>query len=73
MDISTQYSENAREIVVTTFKNKKPVTKTITDKSTGLTTVEVYKENVKFPIERYVYNKIVWRKSSKTIFRVKND
>ena len=70
--ISTQYAENAREIVVTTFKNKKPVTKVITDKSTGLTTVEVYKEDVKFPIERYVYNRVSWRKSSKSSLRVKN-
>lgn len=58
MNISTQYSENAREIVVTVFRNRKPVSKTVTDKTTGLTTVEVFKEDVKFPIERYVYNRI---------------
>ena len=58
MNISTQYSENSREIVVTVFRNRKPVSKTVTDKTTGLTTVEVFKENVKFPIERYVYNRI---------------
>lgn len=58
MNISTQYSENAREIVVTVFRDRKPVSKTVTDKTTGLTTVEVFKEDVKFPIERYVYNRI---------------
>ena len=58
-NISTLYSENAREITVTVMRNKKIVSKTVTDKTTGLTTVEVYKEDVKFPIERYVYNKIV--------------
>jgi hypothetical protein len=59
MNISTQYSENAREIVVTTFRNKKPVTKVITDKTSGLTTVEIYKEDVRFPIEKYVYNRVI--------------
>lgn len=59
MNISSLYSEDSRQIVVTTFKNRKPVTKVITDKNTGLTTVEVYKEDVKFPIERYVYNRVV--------------
>lgn len=58
MNISTQYSENAREIVVTVFRDRKPVSKTVTNKTTGLTTVEVFKEGVKFPIERYVYNRI---------------
>jgi hypothetical protein len=58
MNISTQYSENARTITVTVLCDRKPVTKTITDKTTGLTTVEVYKETVKFPIEKYVYNRI---------------
>lgn len=57
-NISYQYSENSRETVVTVYRNKKPVTKVITDKTTGLTTVEVFKEDVKFPIERYVHNRI---------------
>lgn len=56
--ITTQYTESAREITVTTYRNGKPVTKTITDKNSGLTTIEVYKEGVKFPIERYVYNRV---------------
>jgi hypothetical protein len=59
MNISTLYSENAREIVVTTFRNRKPVTKVITDKTSGLTTIEIYKEDVRFPIEKYVYNRVV--------------
>ena len=58
MSISTQYSENAREITVTVFRDRKPVTKTITDKTSGLTVVEVYKEDVKFPIEKYIYNRV---------------
>lgn len=56
--LTTQYSEDARKIVITTFKDRKPVTKVITDKCTGLTAIEVYKEGVKFPIESYVYNRI---------------
>ena len=59
MNISTQYSENAREITVTTFRNKKPVTRVVTDKTSGLTTIEVFKESIKFPIERYVYDKLI--------------
>lgn len=59
MNIATKYDENARTITVTVTRNGKPVTKTITDKSSGLTTVEVYKEGVKFPIERYVFNRVV--------------
>jgi hypothetical protein len=58
VNISYQYSENSREIIVTVYRNRKPVTKTITDKTTGLTTIEVFKEDVKFPIERYVYNRV---------------
>ena len=57
--LTTQYSEDARKTVVTTLKDRKPVTKVTTDKITGLTTIEVYKEGVKFPIERYVHNKIL--------------
>lgn len=56
--ITVQYNENAREIVVITLKNRKPVTKVTTDKASGLTTIEVFKEDVKFPIERYVYNRV---------------
>ena len=58
LNISSQYSENAREIIVTIFRNRKPVTKTVTDKTTGLTTIEVFKEGVSVPVERYVYNRI---------------
>ena len=58
MNISTQYSEDSRTITVTVLRNRKIVSKTITDKTSGLTTVEVYKEGVKFPIERYVYNRV---------------
>lgn len=57
-NISTQYSETAREVIVTVYSNRRVVTKTITDKHTGLTIVEVYKEGVKAPVEKYVYNKI---------------
>ena len=57
-NVQIQYSENANAITVTTFRNRKPVTKVVTDKRTGLTVTEVFKENVKKPIERYVYNKI---------------
>lgn len=59
MDITYQFSENSRYIIVTTFKNRKPVTKTIADKLTGSVVVEVYKEGVKTPVESYVYNKTV--------------
>lgn len=57
-NLSVQYSENAREIIVTVFKNRKAVTRTVTDKSTGLTVTEVYKEGIKKPVERYVYNRV---------------
>ena len=56
--ISTQYSETAREITVTVYRNRRVVNKTITDKTSGLTIVEVYKEGCKDPIEKYIYNKV---------------
>lgn len=56
--LQIKYSENRTKVSVTTYLNRTPVTKVITEKSTGLTTIEVYKEGVRNPIERYVYNRI---------------
>lgn len=59
MSISAQYSENSKEIVVSAYKDRKLITRTVTNKSSGLTTVEVFKEGSKKPVETYVYNKII--------------
>ena len=56
--ISVDYKEDTNKIVVTTLCKRKPITRTITDKVTQVTTIEVYKEGSKEPIERYVYNKV---------------
>ena len=58
MNISTEYGEDKKTITVTVFCNRKPVTKTVTDKATGLTTVLVYKEGRKDSIEQYLFNKV---------------
>jgi hypothetical protein len=56
--IAVDYKEDANKIVVTTLCKRKPITRTITDKATQVTTIEVYKEGSKEPIERYVYTKV---------------
>lgn len=56
--MQVEYAEDANKITVKTFRNRKLVTVVITEKRTGLTTTEVYKEGVHNPIERYVYNRI---------------
>lgn len=58
-NLSCLYSEDTKEVTVTTFCDRNVVTKTILDKSTGCTIVEIYKEGNDFPIERYVYNTVV--------------
>ena len=55
-NISTQYSENSKEIVVTVFRNRKPVTKVITCKKTKNTYVRVFTEHSKTHIEEYQFN-----------------
>lgn len=56
--IAVDYKEDANKIVVTALCKRKPITRTITDKATQVTTIEVYKEGSKEPIERYVYTKV---------------
>lgn len=56
--IAVDYKEDANKIVVTALRKRKPITRTITDKATRVTTIEVYKEGSKKPIERYVYDKV---------------
>ena len=58
-NISVQYSETASKITVTVFKKHKIVAKVITCKATGQTVTKVYKEEVKKPIEEYVYDKVL--------------
>lgn len=55
-NISTQYSENSKEIVVTVFRNRKPVTKVVTCKKTKNTYVRVYTERSKMHVEEYMFN-----------------
>ena len=50
-NISTQYSENSKEIVVTVFRDRKPVTKVVTCKKTKNTYVRVFTERSKTHIE----------------------
>lgn len=56
--MQVEYAENANKITVKTFRNRKLVTVVTTEKRTGITITEVYKEGVRKPIERYVYNQI---------------
>lgn len=56
--VSVDYSENANEITVTTFLDRKVVSKVITCKATKTTIIEVYKEGQSNPIETYVYGKV---------------
>lgn len=58
VNVSIEYAENATKIVVKTLRNRKVVTVVTTDKRTGLTTTEVFKDGVKKPIECYVYNRV---------------
>ena len=55
-NISTQYSENSKEIVVTVFRDRKPVTKVVTCKNTKNTYVRVFTERSKTHIEEYLFN-----------------
>lgn len=55
-NISTQYSENSKEIIVTVFRNRQPVTKVVTCKKTKNTYVRVYTEHSKTHVEEYVFN-----------------
>ena len=55
-NISTQYSENSKEIVVTVFRDRKPVTKVITCKKTKNTYIRVFTERSKTHIEEYLFN-----------------
>ena len=56
--ITVDYKEDTNKIVVTTLCKRKPITRTITDKATQVTTIEVYKEGSKGPVETYVYDKV---------------
>jgi hypothetical protein len=55
-NITVQYAENSKRTVITTFKGLKPVSKVITDKKTGQTTIEVYKEGHKEPLDTYLWD-----------------
>ena len=55
-NITTQYIENSKEIVVTVFRDRKPVTKVITCKKTKNTYVRVFTERSKTHIEEYLFN-----------------
>ena len=55
-NITTQYSENSKEIVVTVFRNRQPVTKVVTCKKTKNTYVRVYTEHPKTHVEEYQFN-----------------
>jgi hypothetical protein len=55
-NITVQYAENSKRTVITTFKGLKPVSKVITDKKTGQTTIEVYKEGRKEPLDTYLWD-----------------
>ena len=55
-NITTQYSENSKEIIVTVFRDRKPVTKVITCKKTKKTYVRVFIERSKTHVEEYLFN-----------------
>ena len=55
-NIFTQYSENSKEIVVTVFRDRKPITKVITCKKTKNTYIRVFTERSKTHIEEYLFN-----------------
>lgn len=55
-NVTTQYSENSKEIVVTVFRDRKPVTKVITCKKTKNTYIRVFTERSKTHIEEYLFN-----------------
>lgn len=57
MNITVDYFECSEYTEVTTMRNRQPITRAVTDKATGVTTVEVFKEGSTKPIETYVYNK----------------
>lgn len=57
--ISIDYKENSKRVVVTTLHGRKPMSRTVTDKATGITTIEVFKEGNPTPVETYVYNRTV--------------
>lgn len=58
MQLNVDYYEDSKIVSVTVLRKRKTVSKTITDKSTGVTTVNIYKEGVKKPVETYVFNNI---------------
>lgn len=58
MQLNVDYREDDRTVSVTVLHKRSPVSKTITDKSTGITTIHAYKEGSKKPVETYVFNKI---------------
>ena len=58
MHFNVDYHEDDKTVSVTVLCKRKPVSKTVTDKATGIITVQVYKEDSKKPIETYVFNKI---------------
>ena len=55
-NITTQYNKNSKEIVITVFRDRKPVTKVITCKKTKNTYVRVFTERSKTHIEEYLFN-----------------
>ena len=57
MNISTEYHEDKKKITVTVFQDRKPIVKTYTDKATGITLTDVYKEGSENPIETYVFSR----------------
>ena len=58
MQFNVDYHEDDKTVSVTVLCKRKPVSKTVTDKTTGIVTVQVYKEDSKKPVETYVFNKI---------------
>lgn len=58
MQLNVDYYEDSKIVSVTVLCKRKPISKTVTDKSTGITTINVYKEGSKKPVDTYVFNKV---------------
>jgi len=58
MSISVDYHEDEKQIVVTTLCDKHPIVRTTTNKVTNVTTIEIYMEGCKKPVEYFVYTDV---------------
>ena len=56
--VNVHYKETDKKVTVVTLQNRSPVVRTITDKRTGITVVEIYKEGNKKPVETFVYSDV---------------